>query len=67
MLIGGIFFAIFGIGELTSIGTIMSLSAIIIAVVNILISKFLINLSFAFGENNAKMYALPKREEAVNE
>ena len=67
MLIGGIFFAVFGKGELTSIGTIMSISAIIIAVVNILVAKLLVNLSFAFGENNAKMYALPQREEAVNE
>ena len=64
MLISGIFFALFGTLEFTSIGTILALSAIIIAFVNIIYGRILISLSFAFCENKPSAFGLPKREVA---
>lgn len=67
MLIAGLSFACLGQLEITVIGTIFALSSVIIALVNILLARYLIQLSFAFGEKKPQIYALPQRGETVNE
>ncbi len=67
MLIAGLGFACLGKLEVTVVGTIFSLSAVLFGLVDILFARYLVQLSFAFGEKKPQIYALPQREENVNE